>query len=214
MRVLVALVLAGCVQRVQTTRIVVRDPAQIAVTGVLPVDAARGDVPDSDGSWVERAEGVIVGWCPHCRVWKRRDLFANTEIVVPGRPAESLAFDADTVRMHYVYNDARYIRGRWGVAAFPEKRFTLDLATPRTNVVSIEGLDRVIHSGGGHDGISQLVFGVAWGVLGAALATFGEIKHTPLVVGFGVGMVAIGGGGIVWGVREYRAHDEITPISP
>jgi hypothetical protein len=77
----VAACLVGCVHRIDTTRVTLRDPSALAIegSGALPRGESTGLIKD--------------------------------DVVLIGRPAEVLAFDGDTLHMHLTQDEVHYCRG-------------------------------------------------------------------------------------------------------
>ncbi len=81
--VVVAACLAGCVHRVDTTRVTIRDPSALAIEG-------SGALPQDEG----RPAGLI-----------------KDDVVLLGKPSDVLAFDGDTLQMHLTQDEVRYCHG-------------------------------------------------------------------------------------------------------
>ncbi len=80
---LVAACLVGCVHRVDTTRVTLRDPSVLAIEG-------SGALPRGESG----PTGLI-----------------KDDVVLVGRPADVLAFEGDTLHMHLTRDEVHYCHG-------------------------------------------------------------------------------------------------------
>jgi len=110
----------------------------------------------------------------------------DSELVLPGAPADVLAFDGDRLRMHLVER-CRRARGC-------DPRLDLRLNTPLANVRSIHVVDAAVH----HVIPLGLVAGTLLAVLGGGMLAYERAEHLggsivppALALGFGVAILAV-----------------------
>jgi hypothetical protein len=230
MRAFVALGLAGCVIRNDITHVVLRDPARVAVANILPIGAARGDIPATVppyigsaeiGSWVERdgsdasdplepaTPAALVAWCPKCIGTRRLVVVDRPALELRGTADELLHWDGDDLHIRWIFDAARR-RGRHYIH---EPHIALDLVTPRSNVESIDYEAHVQRqSDDGPFEIGGMVWMGVWAAGGGALLGVGVHEHEIGLDVAGGAMIAIGVTVMSLLVREYRARDEHHPI--
>jgi hypothetical protein len=231
MRALVAIWLIGCVIRNDVTHVVLRDPMNVAVAGILPVGSARGEIPatvppyaDSPdtGSWVERdardasdpletpTPESIVAWCPKCRDTRRLVVVDKPELDLAGSASERLRFEGDDLHIRWTF-DIRHGRRHH---SYISPHIVLDLVTPRSNVASIDYESHVQRNGDDAPfEIGGMVWMGLWGAGGSALFAVGAHEHEAGLEITGGVMAAIGITAVSLLIREYRARDEHHAIT-
>ena len=198
---------AGCVVYDDSTHVVVRDPT--AVTAAIQPD------PEHAHSWVERSTGGAIDvWCADCRAIEHKLFTVDHELVVPGKPSDRVRLDGDRLAVDFTYDD-RYTCGppagkRRRAPTCLEPAIAIELVTPRTNVESIRAEHRVSPSNGHHGAAQMFGFAAVWTAIAVTLGAFGVHDHDDLLIGAGLGALALGGISATVGVDYATAHDTIT----
>jgi hypothetical protein len=230
-RILVAFALAGCVIRNDITHVVLRDPTNVAVAGILPIGSDRGEIParvppyinaPETGSWVERdardasdplespTPPEIVAWCPKCINTRRLVVVDKPELDLDGSAADLLHFDGDELHIKWIFNEHHHHR-RFGYLV---PRIALDLVTPRSNVASIDYESHVQRNPGeGPLEISGMAWMGVWAAGCGALMGLGVHEHDSFITTTGAIMVTLGVTALALMIREYRARDEHHAIT-
>ena len=224
-RALVAIGLAGCVIRNDITHVVLRDPTNVAIAGILPIGSARGEIPPTMppytdapdvGSWVERdakddsdplerpTPESIVAWCPKCRYTRRLVIVDKPELDFAGSASERLRFAGDDLHIRWTFD---ILHGRRH-HTYTVPHIVLDVVTPRSNVASIDYESHVQRNPGDASlEISGMAWMGVWAAGGGALIGLGAHEHDAFISTTGAIMVTLGVTALALMIREYRARD-------
>ena len=225
MRCIVVVALAGCVTYADSVHVRVKDPAQVAVTGVLAAGAAHGDIPETmyvnqpvPGAWIDRGDATLDLWCPSCVRAKRETLALAPELVIAGASEQAVRVEGDRVHVRYVFSDwsGRVWHGKHGYWHESRPRIALDLETPVTNVTSIDAA-HIVDRGKDPEfdrrmDIGAAVWGGVWIAGGAAIGGLGLDEHDNGIVVAGIAMAVIGTTLLALQIHVLRAHDEHRAI--
>jgi hypothetical protein len=162
--ILFVAVLSACVHRVDTTRVTLRDPADLATEG-------SAAVPPTDGGFA--------------------DSLVDHDLVLVGRPSDVLAFDGDRLRMHLTRDKVSSCRHG---PRCDRRVLDLRVDTPLANVRSISAVGVVADHGviplGIPSGILLTAFG--GGTLAYELGEHQHVGFGPsAMLAFGIAFLAI-----------------------
>jgi hypothetical protein len=200
--------LCSCVAYDETVHVHVRDPGLVEVLGTQPREES---LPSES---IERRGDELVAVCPSC-VGRHEQLVVDHHrtLDLPGDPSH-VNRDGETVHLDYDYQALFPCHRGHGDCERPA--FTVNLATPRSNIVEIRDEKHVMKSHGELTGAKiGAAIGIAASLFGLGLASYAAFSlHSGIGVGVGAMFVGVGGTFATLGFSTLAARDSNDAIAP